>query len=84
MAAVGVRLIGMAVLVSDQLMVCSRMTVLSEASSCEMNLHFDQELIRISMFDTPTFFGRDLSKCKTFAKAWYGAELDKIEHQVLS
>jgi hypothetical protein len=26
-------------------------------------------------FDTPTFFGRELEKCKTFAKAWYGEAL---------
>ncbi|KAF2108478.1 amidase signature domain-containing protein [Lophiotrema nucula] len=32
-------------------------------------------LVSFPRFDTPTFFGRDLDKCKHFAKSWYGMNL---------
>lgn len=33
-------------------------------------------------FDVPTFFGRDLNLCKTFAEGWYGADLGTPAKQV--
>lgn len=33
-------------------------------------------------FDVPTFFGRDLLKCRGFAEAWYGDALPKSRAEV--
>lgn len=30
-------------------------------------------------FDVPTFFGRELEKCKNFASAWYGNTLPHFD-----
>jgi hypothetical protein len=33
-------------------------------------------------FDTPTFFGRSLPKCRQFAAAWYGDRIPKSDSTV--
>lgn len=39
------------------------------------HLSHDGFLASFPRFDTPTFFGRELEKCKQFAEAWYGRSL---------
>ena len=41
-------------------------------------LPHDGLLASFPRFDVPTFFGRELEKCKQFARAWYGKSLPSL------
>jgi hypothetical protein len=41
-------------------------------------LPHDGFLASFPRFDVPTFFGREIGKCKEFAAAWYGKDLPSL------
>ena len=72
--AVVVQAFGMGVSPCAQLMVCFPWKAMCLAfGTYEHRKVNDSNLAYASRrFDVPTFLGRDLDKCITFAKAWYG------------
>ena len=79
--------IGMAVLPCAQATVLFLSRVISPASGASTFVILESYGLRSRRFDTPTFFGRNIQKCKDFAQTWYGKVLnpitDKVTHDEL-